>query len=75
MNGEHRPLVPFPEGGVSIAMMGDNGPHGTIDMGGMLTVVKVRENLTSYADPGWYKAPQGIVAQTASRQDLERDGI
>jgi len=28
--------------------------HGTIDMGGMLAVFKVRENLTSYADPGWY---------------------
>jgi manganese oxidase len=59
----------------SIAMMGGNGPHGIIGMGGMLTLLKVREYLTSYADPGWYQAPRGTVAQPASRQDLERDGI
>jgi hypothetical protein len=44
-------------------------------MGGMLTILKVREHLTSYADPGWYQAPPGTVAQAASRQELERDGI
>jgi hypothetical protein len=59
----------------SIAMMGGSGPYGTIDMGGMLTVFKVRENLTSYADPGRYQAPPGTVAQVASNQELERDGI
>ena len=36
---------------------------------------KVRENLTSYADPGWYQPPPGMVAQVASKQDLEREGI
>jgi len=56
-------------------MMGGNGPHGLIDMGGMLTVLKVREHLTSHADPGWYQAPRGTVAQAASKLDLERDGI
>ena len=56
-------------------MMGGNGPHGLIDMGGMLTVLKVREHLTRYADPGWYQAPQRTVAQAASKLDLERDGI
>jgi manganese oxidase len=59
----------------SISMMGGNGPYGTIDLGGMLTVLKVRENLTSYADPGWYQPPAGTVAQAASKEDLERDGI
>jgi hypothetical protein len=44
-------------------------------MGGMLTILKVRENLASYADPGWYQSPAGTLAQVASRQDLERDGI
>jgi hypothetical protein len=58
-----------------IAMKGGEGPHGTIDMGGMLTILKVREHLTSYADPGWYQAPPGTVAQAASKQELERDGI
>jgi hypothetical protein len=59
----------------SIAMVGRDGPYGVIDMGGMFTVLKVRENLTSYTDPGWYKPPPGTVAQAASKQDLERDGI
>ena len=59
----------------SIAMMGGPGPYGTIDMGGMLAVFKVRENITSYADPGWYEHPVGTVAQVASEQELQRDGI
>jgi FtsP/CotA-like multicopper oxidase with cupredoxin domain len=70
---DHSEQMVMPEN--SIAMMGGNGPHGLIDMGGMLTVLKVREHLTSYADPGWYQAPRGTVAQAASKQDLERDGI
>jgi manganese oxidase len=65
--------MPMPKN--SIAMRGGQGPYGTIDMGGMLAVFKVRENLTSYADPGWYQAPVGTVVQVASKQDLERDGI
>jgi hypothetical protein len=33
-------------------------------MGGMFTVVKVREGLASgdYKDPGWYRHPAGTVA-------------
>jgi hypothetical protein len=33
-------------------------------MGGMFTVLKVREGLAAgdYKDPGWYKHPQGTVA-------------
>lgn len=30
------------------------GEHGYIDIGGMFTVLKIRENLTSYDDPGWH---------------------
>jgi hypothetical protein len=70
---DHSDQMAMPEN--SIAMMGGKGPYGTIDLGGMLTVLKVREDLTSYADPGWYQAAQGTVAQAASKQDLERDGI
>jgi FtsP/CotA-like multicopper oxidase with cupredoxin domain len=69
----HSEQMAMPEN--SIAMMGGDGPHGIIDMGGMLTVLKVREHLTSYADPGWYQAPRGTTAQAASKQELERDGI
>jgi len=59
----------------SIPMMGGPGPYGEIDMGGMLTVLKVRENLTSYADPGWYQPPPGTVAEAATQEELNQDGI
>ena len=60
----------------SIPMSGGTGPFGTITMGGMFTILKVRESLTSYdADPGWYKNPAGTVAGVASAADLTKDGI
>jgi hypothetical protein len=57
----------------SISMVGGKGPHGVIDMGGMFTIVKVRDKLTG--DPGWYNAPKDTVASEASSADLARDGI
>jgi manganese oxidase len=59
----------------SIPMVGGKGPFGYIDMGGMFTIVKVRKDITSYDDPGWYKHPAGTVADTATADDLRRDGI
>ncbi len=59
----------------SIPMVGGKGPHDYITMGGMFTIFKVRENLTSYDDPGWYKAPVGTQADLARTDDLRRDGI
>jgi hypothetical protein len=45
-------------------------------MGGMFTIIKVRDRLASYdQDPGWYQHPRGTVALTASAGDLARDGI
>jgi hypothetical protein len=49
------------------------GKHDYIDMGGMFTIVKVRENLTSYDDPGWYENPPGTLASLASNEELRRD--
>jgi FtsP/CotA-like multicopper oxidase with cupredoxin domain len=49
--------------------MGHNG------MGGMFTIVKIREHLDSYGDPGWYEHPPGTVAEAASVAELGRDGI
>jgi FtsP/CotA-like multicopper oxidase with cupredoxin domain len=48
----------------TLAMMTGDGPYGNIEMGGMFTVVKIRENLVrgDYRDPGWYRAPKGSVA-------------
>jgi hypothetical protein len=44
-------------------------------MGGMFTILKVRENLKGYADPGWYDMPKGTLATTAVASDMHRDGI
>jgi hypothetical protein len=45
-------------------MMTGAGPFGPIEMGGMFTVVKVREGLArnDFKDPGWYQHPAGTVA-------------
>jgi FtsP/CotA-like multicopper oxidase with cupredoxin domain len=43
-------------------MMAGRGPYGSLGMGGMFTTLKVRDALTSYEDPGWYKAPAGTIA-------------
>jgi FtsP/CotA-like multicopper oxidase with cupredoxin domain len=59
----------------SIPMVGGRGKYDTITMGGMFTILKVRDELTSYADPGWYEAPVGTLAQPALAADLARDGI
>jgi len=36
----------------SLPMVGLPGKHGYVDMGGMFSILKVRENLTRYDDPG-----------------------
>lgn len=48
----------------TLPMMMGNGPFGNIEMGGMFTVVKVRNDLApgDYRDPGWYQHPKGEVA-------------
>jgi hypothetical protein len=45
-------------------MMTGWGPHGPIEMGGMFSVVKVREGIGAddYSDPGWYTNPPGTQA-------------
>jgi hypothetical protein len=59
----------------SIPMVGARGPHDYITMGGMFTMLKVREGLASYDDPGWYEGPPGTLASLAEPGDLARDGI
>ena len=59
----------------SIPMVGAKGPFDYITMGGMFTIVKVRDQLDSYDDPGWYKNPKGTVADLANAKELARDGI
>ena len=57
----------------SIPMLGAPGKHGYIDMGGMFTILKVRDNLASYGDPGWYQNPPGTLASLASPEELQHD--
>ena len=59
----------------SIPMLGGTGPFGPIDMGGMFTILKVRDGITTYEDPGWYRHPAGTVAGRATPAALREDGI
>jgi len=49
----------------TLPMMSGDGPFGNLEMGGMFTVLKVREGLArgDYRDPGWYRHPAGTVAR------------
>jgi FtsP/CotA-like multicopper oxidase with cupredoxin domain len=47
----------------TLPMMAGRGPFGDVEMGGMFTVLKVREGITSYEDPGWFSHPEGTVAR------------
>jgi hypothetical protein len=61
----------------TISMKGATGPFADyISMGGLFTIVKVRDRLKSYdEDPGWYQHAPGTVALKATDADLARDGI
>jgi hypothetical protein len=56
-------------------MAGARPKHDYITMGGMFTILKVRDRLTSYADPGWYENPAGTLASEATSGELKHDGI
>ena len=45
-------------------MMGGDGPYGSLEMGGMFSVVKVRRDQPAgdYRDPGWFEHPPGTSA-------------
>ena len=66
--------MPLPDN--TVAMMTGQGPFGSVGMGGMFSVVKVRKEQKrgDYSDPGWYKHPPGEVAYewTGSRPDPAR---
>jgi FtsP/CotA-like multicopper oxidase with cupredoxin domain len=67
--------MPVPKN--SIPMVGARGPFDYITMGGMFTIVKVRDEDvgSENKDPGWYQYPPGTVAELARKEDLARDGI
>ena len=60
--------MPLPDN--TLPMMTGFAQFGAVEMGGMFSVLKVREGLSAgdYRDPGWFKHPEGTVAR-----DVERD--
>jgi hypothetical protein len=60
----------------SLPMVGAEGQFDYITMGGMFTILKVRDEVpTDNADPGWYHNPHGTLSVAATAGDLKRDGI
>jgi FtsP/CotA-like multicopper oxidase with cupredoxin domain len=55
--------MPLPDN--TLPMMTGTGPFGPMEMGGMFSVIKVRDALArdDYRDPGWYRHPTGTVAR------------
>lgn len=55
-------MMPLPDN--TLPMMSGTGPFGALEMGGMFTVLKVRDNQAKddYCDPGWYDSPKGTTA-------------
>jgi FtsP/CotA-like multicopper oxidase with cupredoxin domain len=54
--------MPLPDN--TVPMMTGQGPFGSVEMGGMFSVLKVRreQKPRDYSDPGWFKHPEGTVA-------------
>lgn len=54
--------MPLPDN--TLPMMTGTGPFGPLEMGGMFSVVKVRDGQPhgDYRDPGWYRHPAGTLA-------------
>ncbi len=50
----------------TLPMMTGTGPFGPLEMGGMFTVVKVRDRITDVKDAGWYKNPPETAAKRVS---------
>ena len=68
--------MPAPDN--TLPMMTGSGQFGPIEMGGMFTVMKIREGLArdDYKDPGPYKYPAGTVSfpvDAPSEQPMRKD--
>jgi hypothetical protein len=51
----------------TLPMMAGQAKYGPVEMGGMFTILKVREGITSYVDPGNYQPPKGTVARLVGK--------
>jgi manganese oxidase len=75
--GETEMEMPAPDN--TLPMMTGTGQFGPIEMGGMFTVMKIREGLArdDYRDPGPYQNPTGTVAyaiEAPSAQPMRQQG-
>jgi hypothetical protein len=54
--------MPLPDN--TVPMMTGEGPYGSVEMGGMFSVLKVRRGQKpgDYQNPGWFKQPPGTQA-------------
>ncbi len=54
--------MPLPDN--TVPMMTGEGPFGSVEMGGMFSMLKVRRDQPrgDYSNPGWFKHPAGTVA-------------
>ncbi|MFO0558486.1 MAG: copper oxidase [Polyangiales bacterium] len=73
MGGMGEMPMPMPEN--SLPMRGGPGPFGYVDMGGMFTVLKVRERLAGDERTAWFSHPNGTVSGPADEARMRADGI
>ena len=54
--------MPLPDN--TAPMMTGDGPFGSVEMGGMFSMLKVRKDQAAgdYSDPGWFQHPTGTLA-------------
>jgi manganese oxidase len=71
MGGMGEMEMPIPEN--SLPMKGAMGPYGYIDMGGMFTLLKVRE--PGHLHDEWHTSPPGTQARKATAAELLADEI
>ncbi len=67
----HEMSMPVPDN--SIPMLDLKGQFGSTDMGGMSTILKVREKIDG--DPAPYQFPEGTLARKAKREELDQDRV
>ena len=58
----------------TLPMMGGEGQFGPVGMGGMFTVLKVRDHLTDDKNPGLYEHPKGTVADKVGPLVVDQRG-
>jgi hypothetical protein len=70
MGGMAMPIPPN-----SVPMRSSPGPFAPIEMGGMFSVIKVRDRVAGADAKTWYAHPAGSVADKAPDAAMQRDGI